>query len=79
MFEINIQSYDWNPSLACPLLGFENDGYRELSNLGAGHNDGIVPVSSALGHFTNLGHTTHCRTGLLTSQEYNIARTVLAR
>jgi hypothetical protein len=70
---------DWNPSLACPLSGFEDDGYRELSNLGAGHNDGIVPVSSALGHFTNLGHTTHCHTGLLTSQEYNIARTVLAR
>jgi pimeloyl-ACP methyl ester carboxylesterase len=69
---------DWNPSLTCPLLGFEDDGYRELNNLGAGHNDGIVPVSSALGHFTNLGHTNHCHTGLLTNQEYNIAKTVLA-
>ena len=69
---------DWNLSLACPLLGFENDGYRELNNLGAGHNDGIVPVSSALGHFTNLNHTNHCHTGLLTSQEYNIAKTILA-
>jgi hypothetical protein len=31
-------SLDWNPSLPCPLLGFEDDGYRELNNLGAGHN-----------------------------------------
>src|SRR5689334_3749868 len=69
---------DWNPSLACPLLGFENGGFRELNNLGAGHNDGIVPVSSALGHFTNLNHTNHCHTGLLTHQEYNIAKTILA-
>jgi hypothetical protein len=55
---------DWNPSLPCPLLGFEEDGYRELNNLGAGHNDGIVPVSSALGHFNNLNHTNHCHPGL---------------
>jgi hypothetical protein len=33
---------DWNPSLVCPLLGFEDDGYKELINLEAGHNDGMA-------------------------------------
>ena len=35
-------------------------------------------VVCTLGHFTNLNHTNHCHTGLLTSQEYNVAKTGLA-
>jgi hypothetical protein len=70
---------DWNPSLECPLLAFEDEGYTQLINMDAGHNDGIVPVSSveSLSNFTNLGHTDHCHTGLLTSEEYGLAKSVL--
>jgi hypothetical protein len=65
--------------LDCALLAFENDGYTQLMSMGAGHNDGIVPVSSveSLTNFTNLGHTDHCHTGLLTSEEYGVAKSVL--
>jgi len=70
---------DWNPSLPCPLRGFENIGFTQLASMNAGNNDGIVPVSSveSLANFTNLGHTTHCHTGLLTNEEYGIAKSVL--
>jgi len=69
----------WNPSLDCPLNAFENLGFNELMWLNAGPNDGIVPVlsSESLSNFTNLGHTDHCHTGLLTSDEYAVARSVL--
>jgi pimeloyl-ACP methyl ester carboxylesterase len=70
---------DWNPSLPCPLLAFENDGYTQLESMNAGNNDGIVPVSSveSLSNFTNLGHTDHCHTGLLANEEYDMTKSVL--
>jgi pimeloyl-ACP methyl ester carboxylesterase len=69
----------WNPSLDCPLNAYENLGFNELMRLNAGPNDGIVPLlsSESLSNFTNLGHTDHCHTGLLTSDEYTMARSVL--
>jgi pimeloyl-ACP methyl ester carboxylesterase len=72
-------SGNWNPSLKCPLLGFEDIGYRELINMGAGHNDGVVPISSveSLSYSTNLGHTHHCHTGLLSNQEFSMTKSVL--
>lgn len=70
---------DWNPSLPCPLKAFENQGFDELMRLNAGHNDGIIPVNSSesLLNFTNLGHTNHCHTGLLTAAEFAMAKSIL--
>ena len=74
---------DWNPSLPCPSTSkaVETEGFNELMRLNAGPNDGTVPVSSSesLLNFTNLGHTIHCHTGLLTSEEYGMARSILMR
>jgi hypothetical protein len=71
----------WNPSLPCPSpsTAVETEGFNELMRLNAGPNDGTVPVSSSesLLNFTNLGHTNHCHTGLLTSEEFAMVKSIL--
>jgi hypothetical protein len=70
---------DWNPSLPFPLNEHENVLYQELKRLNQTLNDGIVPVWSVeshafLRHSTLIGRTKHCQTGLLSDEEYNIAK-----
>jgi pimeloyl-ACP methyl ester carboxylesterase len=70
---------NWNPSLPCPLIEHEDELYKELDQLNQKPNDGIVPVWSVeshafLPHSTLIGHTQHCQSGLLTDQEYNMAK-----
>jgi hypothetical protein len=71
----------WKPSFPCRLLGHEDLGYTILHNMGGREdpNDGIVPEESveSLTNFTNLGHTLHCHTDLLSNQEYEISKSVL--
>jgi pimeloyl-ACP methyl ester carboxylesterase len=70
---------DWNPSLNCPLFGFENGLYNELNRLNQGPNDGIVPIWSVktVPHSTFLGATHDCHTGLLSDAEYGLSRHIL--
>jgi pimeloyl-ACP methyl ester carboxylesterase len=70
---------DWNPSLFCPLEANEDENYGRLIDMGAGPNDGLVPISSvkSLTRFIDLGFTHHCHTGLLTSEEYDKAIGIL--
>jgi len=70
---------DWKPSLPCRFLGSEDMGYEFLRSIGDVPNDGIVPKWSVevLPNFTNLGHTNHCHTDLLSSQEYDISKSLL--
>jgi triacylglycerol lipase len=70
---------DWNPSLPCPLIEHEDELYKELKRLNQIPNDGIVPVWSVeshafLLHSILIGHTQHCQTGLLSDEEYNMAK-----
>ncbi|HEY7573343.1 MAG TPA: hypothetical protein VH796_18445 [Nitrososphaeraceae archaeon] len=70
---------DWNPTLPCPLTEHEDQLYQELKRLNQIPNDGIVPVWSVeshafLPHSILIGHTQHCQTGLLSDEEYNIAK-----
>lgn len=70
---------DWNPSLPCPLIEHEDELYKKLERLNQIPNDGIVPVWSVeshafLPHSTLIGYTQHCQTGLLSDEEYNMAK-----
>jgi pimeloyl-ACP methyl ester carboxylesterase len=70
---------DWNPSLPCPLIEHEDELYKELKRLNQIPNDGIVPVWSVeshafLPHSAVIGHTQHCQTGLLSDEEYSMAK-----
>lgn len=70
---------DWNPLLPCGYRGSEPFGYTFLYNFGHIPNDGIVPKWSVekMDNHTNLGYSFHCHTDLLSSQEYNLSKSVL--